>query len=528
MPNQVVYTFLASDRFTRVARSVAKQTRSIRTQFQKLQIDARRLGAGMTALGTKMRTTSLIATAAAVGMLKSFGDLEQGVNSVLTLLDSPEEIESFRGRIRRLSEDAIQMGFSIGDSNKALFDTVSAMGANQQAFDVFRVSQKLAIAGVTQLGVATDGITSIVNAYGKETTDANEVANAFFTAQKKGKTTVAALSANIGKVAKDAQLAGVGFKDLLAFTSQLTLGGLSTEEATTGLKNALVALRNPGTQAERVLRAFGVPVGTSEIRAAGLGETLRKLAIVSERFPDVLAEAIPNIRAFTAAASLGGAELKNVDAIVRQINEDIEKGTGLNEAFALQQTAFNEEMKRTFGSIKVLASQIGEVLVPVVKVIGSLTRSATAAFSAMNPVVRTITGSLVTLTAIAAPILIFFGKFLVVAKAVAVGIGAVVSAVGAPMLFIIGGISAGIISIVSNWRALKREFTLPAAFNFLKSFFQEGGALDITGAAAGRNTFSGEIALGINAPEGVVNSVKFKGFGGDVSLSTGINREGQL
>ena len=375
MPNRVTYTFLLKNQFSAAARKIRASTAKVKSNIRLLRAEVNKTSTSMAGLVSSMKLIGGLAIAAGLASsIRVFGNLEEGIENVLTLLDDPKEIPAMRQQFRGMTEDALRLGFTIEDSTKALFDNVSALGTGTLSTKAFVSAQKLAVGGVAPLSTAVAGIAAIVNAYGRDITDADEVANAFFTAQKKGTTTVELLAANIGKVAPIAKAAGVGFKELLATTAQLTQGGLSTEEATTALKGALSALIKPGKDAQKTLRSLGVPFGATALRAAGLTKTLMKLTRASELYPDELARAIPNIRAFTAVSALGQKELERVQETVALINKDIEKGTGLNAAFTAQQATFNNEMRRFRGELAIVGAEIGESLIPLIRILTSATK----------------------------------------------------------------------------------------------------------------------------------------------------------
>jgi hypothetical protein len=58
-----------------------------------------------------------------------------------------------------------KFGFATEDLNKALFDTISAGIPAGQAIEFLNASSKLAVGGVTDLRIATDGMTSVFNVY---------------------------------------------------------------------------------------------------------------------------------------------------------------------------------------------------------------------------------------------------------------------------------------------------------------------------------------------------------------------------
>jgi TP901 family phage tail tape measure protein len=275
-----------------------------------------------------------------------FKDWEKSFTNVLTLM-SDADISKFG---KEMEKGAIEVmknyGLTIEDTNKSLFDAVSAGIPAGEAIKFLNEAAKLAVGGVTSLSVSVDGLTSIIKAYSLEITDTNKVASAFFTAQKYGKTTVADLASGIGKVAPIARQAGVSFQELLSATAELTLRGISTDEAFTALRGAFTALLKPGKQAEEVLRSFGVPVGATEVRAAGLGNTLSALNKIILENPDAISKAIPNIRGFMAVTALSGEALEHYGAILKDVNEDFGETSYLTKAVGMQQETLAQRMAR--------------------------------------------------------------------------------------------------------------------------------------------------------------------------------------
>lgn len=295
--------------------------------------------------------------------VKTFSEMESGLTDITNLLDKGEGFEAYEETLGGVQEQAIELGFAIDDVNKSLFDNVSALGQGEQALEAYEEAQKLAIGGNAQLSETVNGLTSVINAYGRETTKASDVSNAFFTAQKKGKTTVSELANNIGKVAPIAKSAGIGFKELLATMSTLTLGGLSTDEATTSLRSTISALVKPTKDAEKVLRSLSVPVGALELKEKGLGFALNQLNKAQEENADLLAQAIPNIRALTGVTSFSADKLKILSETQEQMNEDIENGTGLNEAYIASMNDLGKITQQALGVIKTLGEAFGEMFV---------------------------------------------------------------------------------------------------------------------------------------------------------------------
>lgn len=317
-------------------------------------------------MSVKGACVGIIGALTAVGAfvpLKQFADWEKGIMSVYTLMGKAD-IEQFGSKLKDISKEAVRMGFAVEDANKGLFDTVSALGVSDKSLNLYKQSMTLAKGGCTDLSIAIDGMTSIVNAYGRETTDATKVAESFYTAQQYGKTTVAELASNVGKVAPIAKAAGIEFDELLATMSVLTLGGLKTDEATTALRGTLSSLIKPSKEAEETLQQLGVPYGMMQLKQKGLRYTLDKLNEAQKKHPELMAKAIPNVKAFTAAMALSGDKLEKIDNIVSDIPKNMQSGGGLLSAFNNMGKTGAATMAKVSGEMSAAMIELGEVLAP--------------------------------------------------------------------------------------------------------------------------------------------------------------------
>lgn len=393
---------LSMQKATKVTDEMKAKEKLLSTSYQEARLNLTKNQQALSAYEAKIKSTqtslfglsAILKTAFAFAIIQgirssvsALSDFETGITNVYTLLNKGT-LKEFKSDLSNASKEAISMGFSINDANKALFDTVSAIGDVTKSIDIYKQAQILAIGGVADLSVATDGLTSVINAYGKETTDATTVANAFFSAQRVGKTTVADLAANIGKVAPIAKQAGISFQELLAVAAQLTLGGLSTDEATTALRQSIAALIKPASDAAKVLRDYGVPVGASELRAKGLTYALIKLNEAAEKNPDVIAEMIPNIRALTGVSSLNADAIDNVNNTIEQMNEDVKNGTGLLEAFNMQMKTLTQSGKEAKNAFEELGNSFISLLSPALIKLNQLTASLAKAWTYLFTIMK--------------------------------------------------------------------------------------------------------------------------------------------
>ncbi len=395
------------------------------------------------------------------GMIAASTKFEDGLDNVLNLLDAPQ-VDQYSDALDELQKNGVKAGFSLNDVNKALFDNVSALGLSEKSMDNFEVAQRLAIAGNADLGVAIDGQTSVINAYGKEFTDATDVANAFFTAQKAGKTTVAELASNVGKVAPLAKQAGIGFDTLLASMSQLTLGGLSTEESATALRGAIAGLLKPTDEAADLLEDFGIPIGAAELQTADFTEVLQKLAIAAEENPDAMAEMFPNIRALTAISAIGEAEVDNLRNTVKQMGEQTAESSFMLDGYNRRTKNAANSTKKMWGELQVAAKVLGDHLLPVfIKVVNKVSEFF-AWLEKLSPETQRLVLILMAVAATIGPVLIGISKLMqafIIIKNVIAGVKIAMAALNVTMLANPIGLVIAAIAALVGWFLLAFKAT---------------------------------------------------------------------
>lgn len=544
MAFNVSYIYTLKDKFTPIANKIKTSTDNIGSSFKGLQDRAKKLSDRLDKIGKNLSlkvTAPIVASGTAAALM--FGKFEEGLGNTLTLLDSTAP-EGFSKRLEKVAKSGIKAGYGIEDSTKALFDSVSALGAGDAAIQAFETAQILARGGAASLSVSVDGLTSVMNAYGKETTKASDVANAFFSAQKGGKTTVEALASNVGKVAPVAKAAGVEFKTLLATMAQLTLGGLSTEMASTGLRGAINSLTKPSKEAEKVMQQYGIASNATELQSQGLLKTLEKLSVLAKKNPNLIAQMIPEVEARTAIAALGEKEIGNLKNIIAGINNDISKGTGLTDAFAKKNAEMNATVARAAGNLKIMAITAGAIMAPaiskVANIIGIVSQKFTQ-FAQQNPKLAKLSLVLIGMVAVAGPLIVaagmlasMFAAFSAAAAIVAAKIALVATAIAALIVFW-DDLMQGMQNVLEFWEGgfLNGIKTVASAISDLISSLSEflfgSNELNVNANIQGPGVASRTLVnnaridgqINVNAPPGVVRSVESRQTGaviGDLGM----------
>ncbi|HPE74691.1 MAG TPA: phage tail tape measure protein [Draconibacterium sp.] len=204
---------------------------------------------------------------------------------------------------------------------KAYYQIVSAGHDGAKGLELLSVASKAATAGVTDTKTAADGLTTILNAWSKDASEAERVADAMFTTVRLGKTTFGELSSQIAQVAPLAASMKIPFEQILSAVASLTFQGVPTAQAVTQIRSSLVNLN-------KVL-----PEGWQKMYT--YQEALQKVYTMANGSQNELRKLIPDIEGVSAVLGLSG---EKAETAAGHLNE-FAKATGE------MQTAYNRMIK---------------------------------------------------------------------------------------------------------------------------------------------------------------------------------------
>jgi TP901 family phage tail tape measure protein len=245
-----------------------------------------RLGGSMgQSFGSKFKSAlgPIIATAAAAFGAMAIGSfLKDGVTGAEELNKALGEVVSLTGTTGEeaaknfgdfkttVQDVSREFGIAQAVLTDGLYNALSAGVPKDNALEFLQVASAASIAGVTDVNTAVDGISTVINAFGLETADAQAVADSLFTAVKGGKTTFEQLSASIFQIAPAASAAGVSMAETNAAVATLTAAGVPTSVATTQIRAALVGLQKPSAAMTGVFQKLGYESAQVAIEEEGL------------------------------------------------------------------------------------------------------------------------------------------------------------------------------------------------------------------------------------------------------------------
>ena len=340
-------------------------------ELQRLKQKTKSFEKGL-AKTAKISAAAFVGLATAVGVATNkFAKFEKGFTNVQTLLDkSSFKTKTLTKGINDLKSGVLSLGAESGESfevlNKGLFDIVSAGIDAEESINVLTVATELAAAGATDTAVAVDGLTSAMNAYGLTADDAAVVAQKFFLAQKGGKTTVEELSSGFGLVAASTQAFGVSLDELLASVSAVTLGGVKTRSAYTGLNAVLANISAPTKEAAKEAARLGVAFDSQALRAQGLKGFMDSLTGSANFNQQSLEKLFGSVEAKKFVFALAGSQAEAFANQLENLGDKTQLATTFQEALAVKQATTDKAVKRATQSFNALAIQLGERFAPLI------------------------------------------------------------------------------------------------------------------------------------------------------------------
>ena len=262
------------------------------------------------------------------------------------------------------------------ESASALYQIVSAGHDGADGMTLLETAARAAVAGVTETATAADGLTSILNAYQKSASEAENVSDMMFTAVRLGKTTFGELAAYIAQVTPTAAAYGVEMDQVLAAIATLTKSGVPTAQAVTRIRQAIVAT-------SKVL-------GDGAFDNRSLQEALTEVAAMAGGSESKLRALVPEIEAVNGVLGLTGI---NAETAAAHLDEMTRAGGATQKAFEQQMKDANKQIELLKNNLLATFYGMGDAALDAV---GGLAEMLNEAFAtgAMDKMIATV-GTLV-------------------------------------------------------------------------------------------------------------------------------------
>lgn len=422
-------------------KKMSKEAKGATSSFDSLKKTLLRFG-GIIAVTAALKK----ATTAAL----NFGS---AMAEVKTLLDDTSQFEILTANVKALS---LQFGQSPVSQAKALYQVISA-GAQDaaEATDILTVANKLSIAGITDVAVAADALTTVLNAYQGAAGSATDISDKFFVAVKAGKTTIDELASSIGSVSGVAAQVGVSLDEVLAATAALTKGTLNTARSIRGLRAVMTAIIKPTSEAVELADALGLEFTAAALQSKGFAAFLGDVSEATKNNSALLAQLFGNVEGLVPIMALAGTASEDFTNILNAMGDAAGK---TDDAFEIMAATAQFKLNRFMTALQVIGISLGNVLLTV------LAPAAELAAENMDLLATAIIGVTVAVVALK------FTAIIAGLKAVILGVKALsVALLSTPIGWIIAGLTAITLALVT----LNRKFMIfEPLWELLKTGFQ--------------------------------------------------------
>ena len=499
-----------SQKFT-AAKEGIKQ---MKEDLKDLRDESKVVNATMSKLGKGLGAAiGALGLGAAINEVRQFG---KAIAEVSTLVDTA--VVSQENLSEAARDTSTAYGTDAVETANALYQAISGGAeAGAEANELLDVATRTAIGGVTDQATAVDGLTDVINAYGKEMSDAEQVADVMFTTMKGGKTTIGELSSSLYQAAPLAASMGVSFEELSAMMIALTKSGVPTAQAMTQVRAAMQGLAQ-SKDALQLFKDLGHDSAEAAIRQDGLIAALQKVQEASDGSISKMQKYLSSIEGVQAATVLTA----NGGQAMSEAMEDVANSTGAaNKAFEKINDTLDQDFKKLVASLSALLGQLGSILEPAVR----------AAVQALTSVISAITE--------------FLQENETLVSAIGTVLGAVVAAWAGFKALKLTGTIAGIAKEVLGLTEAFKGLT-GIASSVIVFFTQAGGlvagltdafsALKLAVVSAGKALLAlvvsnpvvaGIVAIGAALTYGVTKFYEWKGAQEEAAAATALARQEQ-
>ena len=327
---------------------------------------ARKAGVAMTAMGGAGMIASKKLTDRAI-------EVEEAYANVSTMMEEGQRAtDVYKESVRELTTSIATQGGEIDNIN-ALYQILSASITDaEEATAVLETAMKTATAGVTDTEVAVDAMTTILNAYNMEASEADRVSDVLFGTVRRGKVRFEELAQSIGMAVPVASEMGVTIEELNAMIATLTRNGLQAGRASTYLRQTMSQILSPSSAMADAIEELGYESGSAMVEQEGLASSLQMLYEHVGESQEGMAELIPSTRALSAVMSLVGEGAQDVQEDLEELRES--SGT-MEEAYSKQAETMAGETRKVNRRLEEVRATLGESTGPAMLRVKEITAS---------------------------------------------------------------------------------------------------------------------------------------------------------
>lgn len=297
---------------------------------------------------------------------------QQSMNMVQALTGSnTQQMQQYDASLKQLAVDA---GVAPNALAQGLYNVLSAGHSGADGMNILKLATEDAKIGMTDATVTTNALTNILNSFSVKAGDVTRVNGEMLQTVTLGKATFAQYATTITNAASASVQFGVSMETMNAAWATLTSSGISAAHATTDYSQSLkVMYGNIGTVTAS-LQKNGIAFDEAKFNTMSYGD---KVVYLNNALEQARAKHV-NITGATIQAQQAIQTIaQHIDTYKNNLAALSDKqamAQKTQEAWAITQQGFSQQMDRLNASIQVAMINIGNALLPILgQMVGWLT-----------------------------------------------------------------------------------------------------------------------------------------------------------
>ena len=310
----------------KLGQSLTGPANKIANDMQKMSTAGQRATNGMTVswqtMTRVMATQAIVRALSAIRMglraaVKDAIKFQRAVAEIGTIgrkLGSADDIGSM---VQRVSD---QFNVGLADTAEAAYQTVSNQIAQTEADleSFLGTAAKFSKVTKTDMATSVNLLSGVLNAFGKEVGETDQVAAKFFKTIELGRTRAEELAQGYGTVAPIADKLGISMEELNASVATLTINGIKTDKAFTQIRGTMQGFLKPTTAMKSAMRELGFATGEQVLEAYNLQDAIKAVTGTTEGNAAAIAKLFPRIRGLTGVLTLVDDETQHFNRTLKE------------------------------------------------------------------------------------------------------------------------------------------------------------------------------------------------------------------
>lgn len=339
-------------------------------------------------MSDKMALLSAPILAAATAGFKLHSDFANGIAKVSTLVDTTVvSMQKVSDEIRAVSDET---GAGVADLSESVYQAISAGVDAGHAVGFVKDMTIAAKAGFTDTTTAVNGVTTVLNAYGKSAEEATAITDQMLLAQNFGKTSFGEMAQSMGNVIPIAAQLNVSTQELFGSIAVLTKNGIRTSEAITGLKAAYSNILKPSSEAGKLAASLGMDFSAAHLKSVGWVKFLDEVKTATGGDAEKMAQLFGSVEALNSVLVLTGKGSGDFAKVMQQMGDS----AGMTQEAYEKMLTPSEQMAIAMNQLKNAGMDLAVAFGPYFKMMAMRIKELAAWFKELSPAQKAVVGNI--------------------------------------------------------------------------------------------------------------------------------------